>query len=500
MQTSNDLVGFIENQKTYNDFREYIKALLSTFMSEEYLKIYMSDEMLPRVNRRHVTKGYPETEEVPAKGPFEIIKRAFTHAFVSSVNLESLETLGDGVLNETVVMIIVGNWPNLLTQAGQVANMKKYHTNNVNIAKYAEQIGFVKWVVRDRRAGLNGKERADVFESFIGALVLIGEFYIGEQMGLAIARLFLNKFFAQQEWHPENPEFYESAENLWNDWKTSLSLRPPQLKKIPHYDEDSDVWTMTLRASDSEGREKGPIELRTGKKSLSFTRSARNKEDAEGLAFRELTDELKLRRADINTQRRQKQELNPEMKVEVDRLEKYAASLDPPREVKIPARKMRGGISYVFIKEVKHAQLGSRTLTYEATVASGWAEGENQEVKAMKNAVTNFIAKAEWTSIAGTEEEYNPDEITDNIKVSAEVPCKEKPKSGQGKSRHEGKSSQGRGSSKPRSEKPTGRTYHDQEPQAPKPAGRGRGTTSGRGRGRGSKPESTHKPVNTDGW
>ena len=488
VKSSNDLIGFIENQKTYTEFREYMKALLSTFMPEEYLKIYMSTEMLPRANRKHVTKGFPETEEIPAKGPFAIIERAFTHEFVTTTNLESLETLGDGILNESVVMIIVGNWPNLLRQAGQVANMKKYHTNNIQIAKYADQMGFIRWVVRDRKAGLNGKERADIFESFIGALALIGEFYIGEQMGLAIARLFLNKFFAQQEWHPEDPEFYEGPENLVNDWKTSLMGRPPKLETHFHEDEDG-IWTFTLTAYDQESAGKGPIETRIGKKRLSYTHKARSKDDAKAPCYRQLAEELKLSREDISKERRAKQEANVLLKAQVERLEQYAASLAVPRELKIPARKTRGGNTYVFIKEVKKEQLGERMITYEATVASGWASGENAEVDAMKMAVDNLITGNEWHAISGTDETYNPDEIKTTVKVST-LPSKSGP---------EGGDKSFRPKSGPRPDRGD-KSFKSKSGPRPDRGDRPQSTGRGRGRGRGSTPAFEPRSEDYSNW
>jgi len=454
MEQSRDLVGFIETHKTYKSFKEYIRALLSTFMPENYLQIYMSEEMDPTVNRSRITRGFPNAETHPAKGPFSIIERAFTHENVTTLNLETLETLGDAVLNAGVVMIIVLNWPVLMMQEELVANMKKYHTNNEIISKYAEQMGFVRWVVRDRKAGLDTKERADVFESFIGALVMIGEFYIGEQMGMAMAQLFLNRFFATQEWHPENPQFYEAAENLWNDWRNSLpeseNNRPS--KDIAYHEEEERKWTVTLTIRDKQQKpgEKGPLERKCGKTRIEIVKIARAKKDAKSACYRELAQILDLKKTDIASSRQVKQSKNPEIRALIEKLDAAAAQMG--KDVHIPARSLAGGTSYAFVKERMSDRIGGRTLKYEKTIASGWGTGKTGEVDAIKMAVENFINGVYWTPVAGTDLYLeNPDLIRDAIPVAVEKadkkPVREvKPKETQHKKPQGGR---GRGQKKP---------------------------------------------------
>ncbi len=374
------------------------------------------------INRTPTTRKFGEgtlpPEITPAPGPFSIIERAFTHISVSDINLESLETLGDAVLNEAVVMIIVTNWPNLTKEKGQVANMKKYHTSNENIAVYAQTLGLLPWIVRDKDIRLKEKERADVFESFIGALTMIGEFYIGDQMGLAIARLFLNKFFSEQEWHPGNPQFYEAPQNLYNDWKTSTpdAFRIKEFKnKYRNLQDKQWIYTFIVKDTKDEKGTDGPIYRKTGKRKIELMGIADNKDDAERKVFKELALILNIKRGEINIQRRKKQEANPEINKLMTELEKLGK--ERGEEVYVPAKDFRGERFFIYIKAKRKEKLGKRILHYDETVASGSGA---TEVEALSNAVLKYSSKNLFKSILGTDVGlFDDQEITDAIRVSS---------------------------------------------------------------------------------
>lgn len=438
-----DLTGFLANQESYDDFREYMRSLLSTFLPEKYLSIYMSEKVMPLQPRPKEYMKLSNLEIEPlgigedrqaGLGPFYVIRRAFTHEFVSSINLETLETLGDVVLNEAVVMIITTAWPNLLKEAGQVTDMKKFYTNNTSAAKYAEKLGFLRWIVRAKDQGLNSKERADVFESFVGALVMIGEFYIGEQMGLAIGRLFLNKFLAQEEWYPENPKYYETPANLWNDFSTALpgpdALKPRIIKKSMRQDLEEEggtgLWYFALTIGDPRGQGEGggEVKKRTGRDVIKFRAKARSKDAAKTEVYDQLARAMKLDRGEINRLREQKRAKDPALQPLLRKLEEYGKKVD--KVYQVPAKQPRGGQTFVFIEEVSKEIVKGRELTITQTVASGMAANEEA---ALNQAITNLISGNTFRPVAGTNFTIiNPDTqpITAATSASHQKPPPEK--------------------------------------------------------------------------
>jgi dsRNA-specific ribonuclease len=417
------LLGFLATQENEKDFKEYMRQLLSTFMPQEYLEIYMAENVMPLKPRPKEYEGLPELEIEPlgiqadrsiGRGPFYVIRRAFMHQFLSNINLETLETLGDVVLNEAVVMIITTAWPNLLKEAGQVADMKKFYVNNTNAARYAEKLGFLRWVVRLEKQGLNSKERADVFESFVGALTMIGEFYIGEQMGLAIARLFLNKFLATEDWYPDDPKYYETPANLWNDFRTALPADRPQpiLKKSLVQDSEAEggtgMWLFTVTIRDPEGVKNGVVKERTTKhvSKERFFAARRNKDDAKTAVYKELAEALHLSRDDINTMREEKRALNKALQTPLEEL--AAEGVRQGRKFNVPAKEPRGGQTFVFVEEITKEEVNGKVLTIKQTIAQGMGPDEKT---ALERAVKNVQFDREFETVAGTNFKIvNPDE------------------------------------------------------------------------------------------
>ena len=351
-------------------------------------------------------------------------------------------------------MIIVTNWPNLLANAGHVANMKRYHSSNAMISTYAEKLGFFRWIVRIPGQGLNSKERGDIFESFIGALVLIGEFYIGDQMGLAIARLFLNQFFKTVEWHPEDTEFYEAPKSLWNDWKMSLPQGQRVVKDVLKPRQIDDIWHLRLTIEDS-AKEGGPIFQKTGKNMFQFYARNRSEQDAQTDVYLQLREKLNLKRSDISKQRRMKQESNPDIEKYVKQLEDIAGD----RKLRITGKTQRGNRIFVSIEETVTAYVGERQLVYDMTIATAWEKntgnGRNAEIEATKKVVQKFINGDVYKPIPGADLDFsNPDEdvipstkFTDTSKTQIKDSKVEKGRgnSTNGRGRGRGNSTNGRG-------------------------------------------------------
>jgi dsRNA-specific ribonuclease len=491
--TDSTMTGFLASHEKYVEFREFISRLLSTFMDDETREIYMSEKALQVQPRQLQYKDFPKVEShpigldeklEPAEGPFAIIRRAFTHAYLSDLNMESLETLGDGVLNEAVTMIIVCNWPNLLLQPSQVANMKKYHTNNVNIAMYAQKLGFIRWIVRHPDQGLDSKERADIFESFIGAIVLIGEFYIGSQMGLAYARLFLDKFFATEEWHPESPEFYEVSQTLYNDWCTSLPAGAAPKSKSKIRREDDGTWRHTKTISDSEKSKIKAVTSKTGVSSITFTATARKKDDAEHAVMMQIAKELNLSRADINKERDKKRAELPDISAAVSKIVELGKKMN--KDIFVTGTKKAARHVHVFVKEKAKARVGGRELYYERFIVNG--TGDN-ELQAIEDAYAKMARGEFYKPVAGFDYEiWNPDEAI----IGASIDRTNAPRQINPFPVHVKRGGEEKKKSYPGPSKPYNTSQ--QKTNLVDNGGRGRGRGMGRGRGTVSKSALPNAP------
>jgi hypothetical protein len=342
-----------------------------------------------------------DEEQNLAEGPFSIIKRAFTHSFLNDMNLETLETLGDAVLNAAVTFIIVHNWPNLLVEVKQVANIKKYHTNNTNLAQYAAKLGLIRWIVR----------HADVFEALVGAIALIGELYIGKEMGFIYAKEFLVHFFSTEKWYPYDSEFYEVGETLYNDWVTALPKNAqPKLIKRAKRDKDTGMWHFTVSTEDGETSSVKSITAKMGVPRISFSAVSRKKDDAEHSVMMALAGALKLTRKDINVERDKKHASNAEIFPIVQQIIEIGAKYG--KKVFVTGSKRAGKRHYVFVKEEVKAKMSKTTLTYNRFVVNG--EGNNEK-EALEDARGKMARGEFYKTVVGVEYEiWNPDATEDN--------------------------------------------------------------------------------------
>lgn len=425
------------NLQPREKFREFMRGLLSTFMPEKYLRIYLSTSMKPIVEQPRVV-GKTPTERIAVGGPFEILEIAFTHSFVSNRNLEVLETLGDAILESSVTLFILMNWPNM-REAGRIANMKKFYVNNEQLSKYADQLTFPRYLKRDALAGLKLKDKADTFESFIGALTLIGEYYIGDHMGEAIARTFLAKFYALQEWYPDNPTYYDTASNLYNDWRNALPDDRKPSYNVTYKQSADGVWRVVVTISGKE-----VLDMTGSKPTLRGTGEAQFKAAAKERALAQIHEQLGLERATIERVRRSKRVENPEMQRQMQILQ----NTFPDRKLTITRREARGGKSFVFIEEEIQTTSGSMTITFTETRARGM--GDN-EAEAIRDAVSRITSGNIYTPIQASNLNLENPDIAPSFQ-------KEKPKS---------------------------TTPQFRPPKEPRKGAKFRSGTSGRGRGRG---------------
>lgn len=382
---SSALRGHLQTGLNEDDFRDYIQGLLSTFMPEEYLNIYMSERMEPKSSP---LRGGISPE---VAGPFGLITMAFTPKYLQDINMEILEGLGDAVLGSVLISYIVKNWPNLRS-AKVLADMKQYYTKNATFAVYADQLNLLKWVRRDPEGGMTTKDKADVFEAFVGAIAMIGEFYIADHMGYALVSEFMFKFYSLQEWHVDNPSFYQVQSSLYNDWTEAL---PNHLKPVLAIDDGRTTTDgyhiVALTVSGSE------VMRILRKDSYQVSASAPFKSDAEEAAFLALNRALNVTREAIVKIREGKREQNNRF----GQLIRDFNSQFPDRNLQISSADKRGQRYFVFIKEEKTEKVGKDTVVFFESVARGI--GASDEA-AVEDAIRNYRNNNLLQPIFGTNE------------------------------------------------------------------------------------------------
>lgn len=197
------LQRFLNDQKHGNEsktLRKYMKKFLPIFVPSHMLDVYLGDG-------------------------FELIEMAFTTDKVSSRNLEILESVGDAFLGAFLMMYIYRTWPELNSRE-QVNNIQTIMADRVTLDRIVKHLGFLKYVRTNKAAGLTQKHRSDFVESFVGALIMIGDTFIKKGIGHAIAFECLEQIFRLDiiNWRPELPEIYEKSANVINDWSGDIGV------------------------------------------------------------------------------------------------------------------------------------------------------------------------------------------------------------------------------------------------------------------------------------
>lgn len=371
------------------EFRVYIKNLLSTFMPQKYLDIYMSDEVLPLKVTKPELNVPPQASDL--YGPFTIIRQAFTSEFVSTVNLTTLEFYGDGALKAGLQSFMMINFPNWRA-AGTLNDVYSYYSDKYRLAAYSEQLDMPRWLIRDSVARVTFKEKSDIFESFIGALKMIGELYIGYMVGDAISRGFVEKFYATQEWFTD-PREYDNTPKLLNDWflavpaKDRPTLKPGRDKRGQQLADGTHTYSMTMKGRIIRDLTNGRTDEVTGSGADTY------KAIAERQAKEVLINELGITRETIEEIRAVKRD-SPAWREQKERLE----SKFPKRKFHYPAAKARGGGRYIMIQELREPAIGTKRLPFYETVSSGFGF---DEIEAFKEAVDNLIVGKVFTPVSG---------------------------------------------------------------------------------------------------
>jgi len=371
------------------DFRIYIQSLLATFMPEEYTEIYMSDEPQPVMAdiqpqyKRNASHKY---------GPFSMIRRAFIDEKISELNLTTLEFYGDKRLGMVVQLFIMTNFPNIRS-AEQLTNMLKYYTNNSVLAKFADQLDMPAWLHRDSAAGVLLKEKANIFEAFIGAILLIGEIFIGWEVGESLTRIFLEKFLSLQEW-TLNGDFYVTPSTLLNDWLLAIPQykKPTEKKKSQQLADGSHTYSYSL-----EGE---VIEKMSGHKKVYGTGTASQKADAKEIAIAEISEKIHLTRQVIEDLREEKRS-GPDWKALENRIYERYPNAKKDNLFRFPNAKRRGGAGkfgkfFFYIEKKTDDKIGGYYEAYTRGIG-------NTELEAFKAAVDALLAGEVFSPVYGTD-------------------------------------------------------------------------------------------------
>lgn len=374
------LRDFINNDYQDPEFEDFLRRLLSTFLPPNYLNIYMAKELRPRDPSR-----LPGNHEgILVKGPFYLFVKAFTHSYVSEINLETIETLGDSIFNFSVVSFIFRNWPNLRAEK-VVDNMKQFYTNNERQGvSYARQLHFPRWFRTDPILHASPDDLSDNFEAFIGALYMIGEFYIGDGIGQFIATEFSYKLLSLQEWHPDSLEFYSISSTLFNDWLQAVEPgRKPVMQTTEKQNENNGMWIHNIVLT-------GEIitEMTNGTAILVAEGIGNNLATAKEMASEMLVNSLKLNYKLISEMRERKWLKNAVIAQQLDRL--HAAY--PQADVSRVERRENNMFSFISLPVTENIGNG-KTITFLETRARGMSIATPDKPASEADAITDAVNK-----------------------------------------------------------------------------------------------------------
>ena len=170
MPTLNELVdntvslsGFKEIGETYEQFVKKDNTVVITQKSGSSVKTFDSisdspEDFIKFLRHLYVEYGsVPETildECLTTTNTELFIKPGFTHeTMLESKNYETLETVGDSILNKCVVWYLMRRFPNFYFQAREntldhslYTEMKKRFTAKSEVIKFCKTIGLNKWI------------------------------------------------------------------------------------------------------------------------------------------------------------------------------------------------------------------------------------------------------------------------------------------------------------------------------------------------------------------
>lgn len=151
-----------------NSFDGFIKGILSSIMEEKYVNMLSQGDALRVFQKAFTSKTFDSSEE--------------------NFDYEILEKMGDRYVNA-----FFANWmyekfaqdihvPNFYSKAEDFFTAKPY------LADLSEKLGFVRWIRVAEGRKPNIHDREDVFEGFVGALIVAADTYVHRGLGMILAR------------------------------------------------------------------------------------------------------------------------------------------------------------------------------------------------------------------------------------------------------------------------------------------------------------------------
>lgn len=209
----------MENQS----FKDFIHSTLVAAMPEEIASLLVMPE------------------------PLEVFLRAFTHyTFVmdragkmGKFDYEILEKVGDRILAGSFQLWLFDILGFEVDTPQIYADIEKEFTGSDFLSALSTNLGFEKFIRLGPENKITGSIKEDVFESFIGAIVLTGDKYITTDMGMPLAKRWIYQVYntyARDKIDPRNPSKYVNfrsrVNELWlfNGWGTPKYVTSGQSK------------------------------------------------------------------------------------------------------------------------------------------------------------------------------------------------------------------------------------------------------------------------------
>lgn len=188
---------------TGETFQEFIRRILSGSLDPRLVEMLVADKI-------QVQADPPLT----ANGPLNIyFRRAFTHetfqmgrlSVEENLNYEVLEKIGDRVLKAVFQLWLYDIMGKEINEPDPYAKMEIFYLDTFHLAELTEKLGFDRWIrvatgsiaegTLDSNNTVTEKMKEDVFEGFIGALVLASDKFITPDIGFGLAKRWIYQVY-----------------------------------------------------------------------------------------------------------------------------------------------------------------------------------------------------------------------------------------------------------------------------------------------------------------
>lgn len=220
-----------------------------------------------------------------------LFEAAFTsQAFDPINNYEIYEQIGDAALGNFLILYFIKRFPNLMNSGGVaiIARLKINYGSKDKLSEIAESLNFWPYIscTEEER---NKKKRhilEDVFEAFIGVMVIITTKIIGQWQGNKVISLILEKIFNEIPISLNHEDLYDSKTILKEIFDSNKSLGELLYVSYPK-DEYGNILTEVFQ-------------INNGKKTLLGSGKSTNKKDSEKRAAKSALELLKKKKIYIN--------------------------------------------------------------------------------------------------------------------------------------------------------------------------------------------------------